>query len=155
MRGSRERVHAVAPAVLVEERVSGGERHLVPVLSGRATVTDRRVVFEGDRQREWLFSRVTEIRDLRPETVLLTVTNRKQTSGLRFTADAERLRLLVTLALADFQGSRTDVVAQWGNLLSAHHNRRPVPPGAPPEPPVPPVDAVQEPVTGSRTCTPI
>lgn len=127
-----ERVFATAPAVLVEESERQGAVRRRDRGAGRAVITDRRVIFLGDRGREWLHTELITLTWHPDGTVLLPVTGRAEISGLRFVSQAERARLCLRLAVADVRGGRDRVAGEAADDLAEHEARRPVPPAARP-----------------------
>ena len=98
----------------------GGRGSFVPgpegptsIDQGRAAITNTRVLFHGPRQsREWDFAKLTGIDHAADGSwTALTVTNRQTTSGLGYPSGAaDEVRFHMTLALAQFQGTREDLV---------------------------------------------
>ncbi len=96
-----------------------------PIDDGMATITNRRVVFQGMKQsREWQFAKFQHDEAL-PMTAI-QVSNRQKVSGVLYdwqTAEAFRLRLAVGLAWSD--GDASEVIPQLKELLSEHQRQRP------------------------------
>lgn len=99
-----------------------------PIDDGTATITNRRVVFQGMKQsREWLFPKLLGFQhdEALPMTAI-QVSNRQKVSGVLYdwhTAEAFRLRLAVGLAWAD--GDAGEVIPQLKQLISQHRTQRP------------------------------
>ncbi len=135
------------PATMVEERSRDGGTVLTDTSTGEVMVTSHRLVFSADKNREWFFDKLLDIQHQTPDLTLLTVSNRKSRSGVRFTrSSADRFRLLLELARADAQGERTVVVSHYRNRLDHHDRTRPTPPTPPQKPPS--ID--QEPAPATR-----
>lgn len=99
-----------------------------PIDNGTATITNRRVVFQGMKQsREWQFSKLLGFQhdEALPMTAI-QVSNRQKVSGVLYdwqTAEAFRLRLAVGLAWAD--GDAGEVIPQLKQLITEHRAQRP------------------------------
>jgi biotin operon repressor len=81
---------------------------------GLAAITSTRVIFRGPRQsREWAFAKLTGLDHAADGSwSALSVSNRQTTSGLGYPSGAARMvRFQMTLALAEFQGTREDLAA--------------------------------------------
>lgn len=99
----------------------GGRGSFVPgpegptsIDQGRAAITNTRILFHGPRQsREWDFAKLTGIDHATDGSwTALTVTNRQTTSGLGYPSSAaDEVRFHITLAMAEFLGTREDLVA--------------------------------------------
>jgi hypothetical protein len=112
-----------------------GEEVPGAVDTGMATVTDRRVVFQGSRRtREWAFDKVLGYHnDARVPVTLFHVANREKVSGLLYErAAAEELQFRLALALAHFGGTVDEFVNHIERQLAAHEAARPEPPELPP-----------------------
>ena len=102
---------------------------------GTATITDRRIVFQGTRRtREWDFDHLLGYHhDAREPLTLFQVSNREKVSGVLYDRQqAEEVHFRLALALAH---SRGEVPALLGHLQAeqaAHDATRPVPPQLPP-----------------------
>jgi len=86
---------------------------------GVVTVTDRRVVFQGARSREWAFSKLAgyDHLDDTPAT-LIRVSNRRRSSGVRYDgADAELFRRRLQLAVARAGGTEQALIASLRQLV--------------------------------------
>jgi len=95
---------------------------------GTATITDRRVVFEGAKHnREWAFGKLVEHRHYeRRPTTMLEVSNRVRTSGIAYDATrASDVRFLFDLALAHHDGTVEDLQHEIERQLIRHDARRP------------------------------
>ena len=131
-----ETCYGTFAATMVEQRTRQGATSLVDVAAGRAVVTNQRVTFVSDKNRDWTYTKVQQVAT-DADLTLLAVSNRKQTSGLRVSRsalDQFRLRLRLDLALADQHGGRDAVVARRLDALGAHDRNRPVPPMPPVRP---------------------
>lgn len=122
-----ELVMARVNGALVEERTRQGQPFTAHAGSGTVTISDQRIVFTGDKTREWAFDKLTELVDVRSDTTLLKVDNRKTRSGVIYPVDTERTRILIHVAA----GRRADSVRHAQQALAQHDARRPV---APPPP---------------------
>jgi hypothetical protein len=117
--------------------VKGEERPTV-IDSGTATVTDRRVVFQGPKQsREWDFDKLLGYRHASPEPMTsFQVEGRERVSGLVYDQDqAPEVHFRLALAMAHHKGA--GAVAQLERHLeaelAAHERDRPPPPELPPK----------------------
>ena len=129
-----EACYGTFPATMVEERSRQGVATLVEVCSGTATITNLRVSFAGPKPRDWVFAKLEGVQRRADHLTLLSVSNRKNVSGLVPQADAAYFNLRLDLALADHRGSRLTVVSQYERHLATHQMRKPTPP-TPPQPP--------------------
>ncbi|MFD2078205.1 Ig-like domain-containing protein [Actinopolymorpha cephalotaxi] len=134
---SGERVLLTTTVAMLEERRKQGSKYLAETGSGRVVVTDRRVVFEGQKKREWAFDKLEYTHSAGPNALLMKVANRQALSGIRFVSDVERNRLLLEIAVADFSGRRHEVIRRVEGELAAHDRTRPQEPIRP-EPPLTP-----------------
>jgi len=103
--------------------------------TGAATVTDRRVVFQGSRRtREWAFDNLAGYHnDGRVPLTLFQLSNREKVSGLLYDrAVAEEVHLRLALALAHHGGTVDDFVNHIERQLAVHEASRPEPPELPP-----------------------
>lgn len=130
-----ERVYTTVPAGLVELRKTDGQFRRQVVQSGTATVTTARIVFDGEKRREWAYDKLVDVAYPTPAQTMLVVSNRQNPSGLDYSGpEAERTRVLIDLAIADRDGRRNDVVASLRRELTAHSAVEPTEP-TPPRPP--------------------
>jgi hypothetical protein len=112
-----------------------GEEAPAAVDVGTATITDRRVVFQGSkRTREWLFDKLLGYHhDGRIPLTLFQVANREKVSGLLYDrAHVEEVHFRLALALANHRGEVDGLVAHLEGQLAAHEASRPSPPDLPP-----------------------
>jgi hypothetical protein len=145
-----EAIYTVVSGELIDTRTSQGVSRLEAVDRGKVTVTDQRVIFNGAKNRDWYFAKLTWIRHDGTDTSIMQVDNRQNASGVRYD-DAERTRLFIDIALAEFNGDRSRVVNQVDVLIAAHRGSRPVPPTHPGEPPAPYVARTEPPVEEPAT----
>jgi hypothetical protein len=100
--------------------VHGAETPTV-IDTGDASITTRRVVFQGDKYtREWEFSKLIGIIHYsdHPATAI-QVSNRQKTSGIVYPGRSpEPLRLAMTLAIAIFQGEAEETVKELRDELA-------------------------------------
>jgi hypothetical protein len=111
-----------------------GEEAPTAVDTGVATVTDRRVVFQGTkRSREWLFDKLLGYHhDGRVPLTLFQVSNREKVSGLLYgRTQAEEVHFRLALALAHHRGEVDAFIAHLDAQLAAHEAARPEPPALP------------------------
>ncbi len=141
---SGERVLAATTAMMLEERRKQGSPYLAEVGSGHAIVTDRRVLFAGQKKREWAFDKLEYNHPAGPTTHLMKVANRQALSGIRFISDAERNGLLLDIAIADFSGRRSEVVRRVESELAAHERMQPQEPLRPESPRSPDLEQSRE-----------
>jgi hypothetical protein len=112
-----------------------GEEAPAAVDTGVATVTDRRVVFQGSRRRrEWAFDTLVGYHnDGRVPLTLFHVSNRQKVSGVLYDRNsAEELHFRLALALAHHGGTVDDYVNHIERQLAVHEASRPEPPELPP-----------------------
>ena len=112
-----------------------GEEAPAAVDTGAATITDRRVVFQGSkRTREWAFDKLLGYHnDGRVPLTLFQVSNREKVSGLLYErAQAEEVHFRLALALAHHRGEVDALVAHIEGQLAVHEASRPAPPELPP-----------------------
>ena len=135
-----ERVYTTTSASLVEERTQSGVPVIVETCTGTLVVTNTRVVFDGPKNRQWLFDQLQRT-DVGPTgltgSVIMTVTSRKSRSGVRpmgTPAEVEEAHALLLAAIGDTTGQRAALVAQVDGRRDAHRRSRPQPPPAPPVP---------------------
>src|SRR5207247_10303163 len=103
--------------------------------TGTATITDRRVVFQGSRRsREWDFTKLLGYHhDAQQPVTLFQVSNREKVSGLLYDRQlAEEVQFRLALALAHSRGELDQFVRHLEDQLTAHGDERPVPPELPP-----------------------
>lgn len=97
--------------------------------SGPAILTNRRLVLNGEPQREWNLAKLVGIADVAGGHTLLQVSNRKRSSGLMLDPSVEPIfRFQLALALADFAGDRSGLVRHLELLTAEHQRVRPAPP---------------------------
>lgn len=126
-------------ATMIEERSRQGVTTLVDVCPGSVIITSQRVSFLGPKNRDWLFAKLEQVQAQPGDLTLLSVSNRKNSSGVRLAqSNAEQFRLQLDLALADNRGTREAVISKQQQQLRTHQMRRPAPPTPPQEPPEPP-----------------
>jgi hypothetical protein len=112
-----------------------GEEVPTAVDNGTATITDRRVVFQGDRRsREWDYGKLLGYHhDPHQPVTLFQVSNREQVSGILYDRQlAEDVQFRLALALAHHGGAVDQLVGHLESQLAAHDAERPVPPPLPP-----------------------
>jgi hypothetical protein len=132
-----ERVYVVVSGSLLEQRTRENVPNLVDVEGGRVVITNLRVLFRGhSKKREWAFDKLDRVTHLDPDATLLSVTNRKTLSGVRYD-NPERTRLLLTVALDPTKGRR-EAVGAVAAMIRRHRSGRPVEPPPAPLAPVPP-----------------
>jgi hypothetical protein len=111
-----------------------GEEAPAAVDNGAATITDRRVVFQGTtRKREWAFDKLLGYHnDGRVPLTLFHVANRQKISGLLYErAQAEEVHLRLALALAHYEGTVDAMLSHVERQLAVHEASRPAPPQLP------------------------
>jgi hypothetical protein len=131
-------------------RVARGVRYRVTVGNGRkepseevptavdtgtATITDRRIVFQGSRRtREWAFDKLVGYHnDARVPVTLFNLSNREKVSGLLYDrVHADDVHFRLALALAHHAGSVDEFVNHIERQLAVHEASRPAPPEPPP-----------------------
>jgi hypothetical protein len=102
-----------------------------PIDTGVASITDQRVVFQGNKQsREWLFAKLLGYQhgtDL-PWTAI-QVANRQTVSGILYDREhAEQFHFRLALALAHFHHDLPGLVAHLTAERDEHARLRPAPP---------------------------
>jgi hypothetical protein len=115
--------------------VRGEERPTV-IDTGTATVTDRRVAFQGPKQsREWDFDKLLGYRHASPEPMTsFQVSNRERVSGLAYDQDqAPEVHFRLALAMAHHQGTVSQLQRHLVAELATHERDRPQPPHLPPK----------------------
>ncbi|MFF0437052.1 hypothetical protein ACFYU9_33130 [Streptomyces sp. NPDC004327] len=130
-RKAGEKVHLVTTATLVEVRTRQGVSHTERTEAGEIAVTDQRVLFLGPaKRREWDYGRwLGHDHDARASQTLIMVSNRQKTSGVAYpAADADRIRLVIDLALARSRGERSGLAEAARRRLTEHERLRPVAP---------------------------
>jgi hypothetical protein len=128
-RGVRYRV------AVTKGKKTPGEEAPAAVDTGAATVTDRRVVFQGPtRTREWAFDKLIGYHnDGRVPLTLFHVASRQKVSGLLYDrAQAEDVHFRLAQALAHHRGEVEGLVAHIQGQLAVHEASRPAPPELPP-----------------------
>lgn len=135
-----ERVYTTTSASLLEERSRSGMPVLVESCTGTLVVTNTRVVFDGPKNRQWLFEQLQRT-DIGPTdlagSVIMTVTSRKSRSGVRpmgTPAQVDEAHTLLLAAIGDTTGQRAALVSQLDARRDTHRRSRPQPPLAPPRP---------------------
>lgn len=116
-------------------RKEPGEEAPTAIDAGVATITDRRVVFQGARRtREWAFDRLLGYHnDGRVPLTLFHVANREKVSGVLYErAQAEEVHFRLALALAHYSGNVADFLNHIERQLAVHEASRPAPPEPPP-----------------------
>src|SRR5947209_12328140 len=111
-----------------------GEEPPAAVDKGMATITDRRVVFQGSRRkREWAFDKLVGYHnDGRVPVTLFNVSCREKVSGLLYErTQAEDVHFRLALALAHQGGSVEAFVDHIERQLAVHEADRPEPPQLP------------------------
>ena len=126
-----ERAFFALPATLVELRPvagrPGGKQAPVELEDGGLLVTDLRVVFTGDRSREWELSEVEQLRHVGHDLTLLPVAGQDTVSGVAYD-DADLVRFYLQLAVARLDGTVGSVRAMLLQGVRSHELRRPQPP---------------------------
>jgi hypothetical protein len=120
-----ERVLIVADGALIEERSRQNAQHLAEEGTGMVVVTSHRLIFAGATKREWDYDKFVGEQQVGPGTTIIKVANRQRRSGVRFTEEVERARLMLDLALADARGSRSSVERRVRDDLTRHRACRP------------------------------
>ena len=103
-----------------------GEEKPTPIDQGDALVTDKRIVFVGDKAtREWAFAKLVGYsHDI--DWTGISVSNRQKVSGLMYGTElAEKAQWWIELAIAEFTGQRGELVAELEQELAAHAQRMP------------------------------
>jgi len=137
-----EKILTSVAGAMVEERSRQGRTVTVGAGEGTVMVSTQRVAFIGAKNREWIFDKITQKVDVGEDTTMLTVQNRKSSSGVVYPGDAERTRIIIDVAVAEANtGSRAEVVARVQRSLVEHDRARPVPPQPPPAPARPVTEA--------------
>jgi hypothetical protein len=112
-----------------------GDEQLKITDHGMVTVTNKRVVFTGERNtREWTFAKLVSLHndDTRPITTI-GVSNRQKVSGFAYDAAAATdVRFKIALAIAHFQGTEAQLVASLDAEFAEHEKARPVEPAVAP-----------------------
>ena len=102
-----------------------------PIALGTVTITDRRVVFQSDKQaREWAFGKLLGYQhDPANPITYLQVSNRQKVSGVGYDAEHARVfQFRLGLGLAMFQEQVPDLVAQVQREIAEHDADKPTPP---------------------------
>lgn len=111
-----------------------GEEVPTAVDTGTATITDRRIVFQGERRsREWDFTHLLGYHhDAQQPLTLFQVSNREKVSGLLYDRQlAEEVQFRLSLALAHARGEVDQFLQHLEQQLAVHDAARPVPPELP------------------------
>jgi hypothetical protein len=99
-----------------------------PIDNGVASITDRRVVFQGAKQsREWAFTKLIGYQHATgsPWTAI-QVSNRQKTSGILYDQQcSDDFRWRLDLAVADANGTRNDLASRVQSQLAAHLASKP------------------------------
>jgi hypothetical protein len=107
-----------------------GEEKPTPIDQGEFAITTTRAIFMGPKQvREWAWSKLVGIEhaDNVPWTSI-AVSNRQKTSGVLYdTANEDRIRFSIDLAVATAQGTRDALVKELADELSAAQAALPPP----------------------------
>src|SRR5438105_7376916 len=114
---------------------TSGEEAPAAIDTGAATITDRRVVFQGaKRKREWAFDKLLGYHnDGRVPLTLFHSANREKVSGLLYErTQAEEVHLRLALALAHHEGTVDAMLSHIERQLAVHEGSRPAPPELPP-----------------------
>ncbi|MFF5974512.1 hypothetical protein ACFY7C_23625 [Streptomyces sp. NPDC012769] len=130
-RKAGEKVLLVCTASLVEVRTRQGVHFTDRTESGEIAVTNLRVLFQGiTKRREWEYGKwLRHDHDAAASQTLITVANRQRTSGVAYPpVEAERVRLVIDVALARARGEHPDEVERIRGRLAEHERRRPVEP---------------------------
>jgi len=101
--------------------------------TGDATITDRRIVFQGAKQvREWPLAKLLGFtHDEHRCATAIQVSNRQKVSGLVYTGiDPEHVHLAMAVAAAIADGHEADAVAELRAMLPPVPTDRPSPPPA-------------------------
>jgi len=107
-----------------------GEERPTAVDTGTVTITNQRVVFQGTKKaREWSFDKLLGYQnDSEAPLTLLSVSNRQAVSGFLYDREhAEDVHFRLALGLADFNGTRDDLVRQIEAEIAQHHTAKPAP----------------------------
>jgi hypothetical protein len=99
--------------------------------TGTATITDQRIVFQGQKQaREWAFSKLLGYEhDQHSPWTPIQVSNRQKVSGIRYEANtAQSFQFNLALALATFNDTREQLASGLAQELQEHQARKPEPP---------------------------
>ena len=91
-------------------------------------------MFDGTKNREWLYANLTDVTVTTDDVVLMDVTNRKSLSGVRASASGpqwDRDHTLLMTALAQAADQRDGLVADVRRRRDEHERQRPTPPPAP------------------------
>lgn len=132
-----EFVYGTIAATLVDQRTRQGQLVLVAASEGQLAITSNRLVFDGPKNREWSYDKLTAVTITADDIAMMTVTNRKTASGVRASATGhawDRDNLLLVTALADAAGQRDQLIADQRRRLDEHDRQRPTAPQPPPVP---------------------
>jgi hypothetical protein len=123
---SDERVYDTVDGGLVELRRSADATRPMVVQAGSVAITSHRIVFNGQKRREWSYDKLVDVTHPAPGQTMLLVSNRQKSSGVDYSGpSAERVRVLIDLAIADPDGRRANVIAQLRRDVVAHDQREP------------------------------
>lgn len=127
-------------AGLVEMRKPNGTPTATVIETGVAYITNQRVLFDGDKNREWSWEKLLDSRHIGSDMTLMQVSNRQKASGLAYPGSGSvTVRRRLELARADYAGERQPLVAAAQRELDRHTQTPPVAPVPPPtEQPAPP-----------------
>jgi hypothetical protein len=110
-----------------------GAEVISPVDVGNVLVTDKRVVFTGERKaREWQFAKLLGLHhDPDAPRTFLPVSNREAVSGIAYPGSgAPDLRFRISLAIALFNGRLDEFIDELTREHEAHQSERPTEPVA-------------------------
>jgi hypothetical protein len=105
-----------------------GDEVVTPIDFGTATITNHRVVFQGQKSsREWAFAKLLGFQhDPERPITYLQVSNREKVSGILYDdAGAEMVRLRLTVALAREDGDASEAIPGLEAELAEHRASRP------------------------------
>lgn len=105
-----------------------GPQNPTPIDVGTVLVSNQRVAFAGAKQtREWAFSKLIGFsHDPSGDWTAIQVSNRKTTSGIAYGASvASNVQARLAMALADYSGDRSSVVAELQERLDQLDRSRP------------------------------
>jgi hypothetical protein len=102
-----------------------------PIDTGTATITDQRVVFQGDKQaREWAYAKLIGYHhDPAAPWTAIQVSNREKVSGILYDhAHADEFHFRLALALAHYHHDVEGFVHQLEAEVASHAQNEPRPP---------------------------